>query len=169
MVNLCATLGKVLTLQRWFLEFVENKTQRILCLSVTIYTFVFSYFTIIKHFAFETYAGDLGIFEQSLWSTLKYGLFFYNTPELGVHFRIHFDPILYLILPVYSIYPSPLTLLVLQSLFLSLGAIPVFWLARDELKSKKAGLVFAIIYLLYPPLQGLTGTIFTPSPWCPCF
>lgn len=162
-------LGKILRFQRRFLEFVEQRAQHILYLSVAIYTLVFSYFTISKHFAFETYAGDLGIFEQSLWSTLKYGLFFYNTPELGVHFRIHFDPILYLILPVYSAYPSPLTLLVLQSFFLSLGAIPIFWLARDELASKKAGLVFAILYLLYPPLQGVNWYDFHPESLVPLF
>lgn len=167
MVELGVTLKKILMFRRRFLEFVENRTQHILYLSVAIYTLVFSYLTIIKYFAFETYAGDLGIFEQSLWSTLKYGLFFYNTPELGVHFRIHFDPILYLILPVYSIYPSPLTLLVLQSFFLSLGAIPIFWLARDELEGKKAGLVFAILYLLYPPLQGVNWYDFHPESLVP--
>nr|MDO8090932.1 DUF2079 domain-containing protein [Candidatus Sigynarchaeota archaeon] len=145
------------------LEFVENKPQYVLYTFIAVYSAVFSYFTVIKHFAFGTYAGDLGIFEQSLWSTLKYGLYFYNTPELGFHFGVHFDPILYLLLLPYSVYPSPLTLLVLQSLFLPLGAIPLFWLARDELESNRAGLTFATVYLLYPPLQGVNWYDFHPE------
>ncbi|MBS7251787.1 MAG: DUF2079 domain-containing protein, partial [Candidatus Freyarchaeota archaeon] len=146
--------SRIMVLQNLLLEFVETKARYLLYLFVAMYTVAFSYFTVVKHFAFQTYAGDLGIFEQSLWSTLKYGLFFYNTPELSVHFAYHFDPILYLLLPVYSIYPSPLTLLVLQSFFLSLGAIPIFWLAREEMGNDRSGLVFATLYLLYPPLQG---------------
>ncbi|MGQ9722452.1 MAG: DUF2079 domain-containing protein [Candidatus Jordarchaeum sp.] len=157
------TLGRNLTFKSRVLEFVETKPQYVLYLSIAIYTVVFSYFTVIKHFAFETYAGDLGIYEQSLWSTLRYGLFFYNTPELGVHFGYHFAPIFFLLLPVYSVYPSPLTLLVLQSFFLALGAIPVFWLARDELESSRGGLVFVFLYLLYPPLQGVNWYDFHPE------
>jgi len=145
------------------LEFVENEPKYFLYPFVAVYTAVFSYFTVVKHFAFETYAGDLGIFEQSLWSTLRYGLYFYNTPELGPHFGIHFDPILYLFLIPYSIYPSPVTLLVLQSLLLPLGAIPLFWLARDELQSNRAGLAFATVYLLYPPLHGVNWYDFHPE------
>ncbi|MFB0562643.1 MAG: DUF2079 domain-containing protein [Candidatus Lokiarchaeia archaeon] len=154
---------RILVFQGKVLEFVENQTQYILYTAIAIYTVVFSYFTVVKHFAFETFAGDLGIFEQGLWSTLKYGLILYNTPELGSHFGIHFDPILYLLLPIYSVYPSPLTLLVLQTFFLSLGAVPIFWLARDELKSNKAGLVFAILYLLYPSVQGVNWYDFHPE------
>jgi len=95
------------------------------------------------------------------WSTLRYGLLLYNTPELGIHFKTHFDPILLLFLPAYSIYPSPLTLLVLQSFLLPLGAIPIFYLARDELGSTKAGLLFAVLTYCTLLSRVLTGTIST--------
>ena len=150
-------------------ELVEKKATHLLAASILTYSLTFSYFTVLKYYTFDTYAGDLGIFEQSLWSTLRYGLLLYNTPELGIHFKTHFDPILLLFLPAYSIYPSPLTLLVLQSLLLPLGAIPIFYLARDELGSTKAGLLFAVLYLLYPPLQGVNWYDFHPECLVPLF
>jgi uncharacterized membrane protein len=151
------------------LGFIEEKAKHLLVLSMAVYTLIFSYFTTLKYYTFNTYASDLGIFEQSLWSTLEYGLFLYNTPELGIHFKTHFDPILILFLPAYSIYPSPLTLLVLQSFLISLGAIPIFYLAKDELRSRKAGLLFVVLYFLYPPLQGVNWYDFHPECLLPFF
>nr|MDO8083029.1 DUF2079 domain-containing protein [Candidatus Freyarchaeota archaeon] len=141
---------------------LENKAYHLVVLAVIIYTITFSYFTILKYFCFQTYAADLGLYEQSLWSTLN-GFFLYDTVEFGIHFRSHFDPILLLLLPIYKIYPSPLTLLVLQSLFLALGAFPVYRLAEYELKSRQSGLVFALLYLIYPPLQGINWYDFHPE------
>lgn len=141
---------------------LENKAYYLVGLAVIIYTLTFSYFTILKYFSFQTCALDLGIYEQSFWSTLN-GFFLYNTVEFGIHFRTHFDPMLLLLLPIYKIFPSPLTLLVLQSLFLALGAFPVFRLAEYELKSRQSGLVFALLYLIYPPLQGINWYDFHPE------
>jgi uncharacterized membrane protein len=45
-----------------------------------------------------------------------------------------------------------------------LGALPIFWLARDELESQVAGLVFAAVYLLFPALQAANLTEFHAVP-----
>lgn len=134
-------------------EFRFTKINTLVFLSFAVYVMIFSFFTIMKYFSFDALGTDLGIFEQAFWSTLNYGLPFYDTVEIGSHFGVHFDPILYLLLPFYAIYPSPFILLVMQSIFLGLGAFPMYLLARDEFKSEKVGLVFAILYLLYPSLQ----------------
>lgn len=112
---------------------------------------------------------DLAIFEQSLWSTLNYGLLLWNTAEFGVHFRVHFDPILFFLLPFYILHQSPITLLVLQSVFLGLGALPLYYLAKNELKSDIAGVVFSLSYLLYPPIQGVNWFDFHPECLLPFF
>ncbi|MHA1834574.1 MAG: DUF2079 domain-containing protein [Candidatus Baldrarchaeia archaeon] len=144
------------------LPIISQRRNSVLVLGViTTYGIAFSYLTVLKHLAFRT-SLDLGIFEQSLWSALN-GLLFWNTGEFGFHFRVHFDPILFLILPLYAIYPSAIILLVLQSIFLGLGAIPLYWLARDVLKSEKAGIVFVILYLLYPSMQGVNWFEFHPE------
>ena len=57
-----------------------------------------------------------------------------------------------LMVPLYWLFPYHETLLVMQALALSLGALPVYLLARGVMKSPSFGLVFALAYLLYPPL-----------------
>jgi uncharacterized membrane protein len=138
-----------------------ERTFQLVILAVVIYTIIFSYLTILKYFSFQT-TGDLGVFDQAMWTTL-HGYFLYDTPELGTHLRIHFDPMLLLLLPIYDIYPSPLTLLFLQSLFLALGAIPVYLLSKYELGSGYSALVFALLYLIYPPMQGVNWFDFHPE------
>jgi uncharacterized membrane protein len=55
---------------------------------------------------------------------------------------------------LYLIHDSPVTLLLLQTVGIGLGALPAFWLARDHLGSDFAGLVFAAAYLLAPAVEG---------------
>ncbi len=62
----------------------------------------------------------------------------------------HFQPILVPISLLYLIHSGPKTLLVLQSIVLGLGALPVFWLARERLRGNLGGLVLAVAYLLLP-------------------
>ncbi|MBM3254526.1 MAG: DUF2079 domain-containing protein, partial [Candidatus Omnitrophica bacterium] len=56
-----------------------------------------------------------------------------------------------LILPIYALFPHPLTLLFLQTIFLALAAYPLYLLARLRLGNVFA-LLISVSYLLYPPL-----------------
>ncbi len=146
----------------------------ITALMVCLYTISFSCFTILKHNSFRTYAWDLGIFNQALWSTMKYGKLFYNTPELlvnpsGNFLGIHFSPILFIILPLYAIHPVPETLLILQSFILALGATPLYKLSIHVLKSRIASVTFVFVYLLYPPLHGVNWFDFHVQAFLPLF
>lgn len=125
-------------------------------LFILAYTLFFSLYTVFKHYTFQTSAGDLGFYEQSFWSTL-HGKFFYTTvwEDIGnTPFAHHFQPMLFLLIPLYAIYPSPETLLVLQSFFLALAALPLYWIAKKKL-GEKGGVVFAALYLIYPALHGI--------------
>ena len=126
------------------------------------------------HYTFRTYAWDLGIIAQSLWTTLNSGKMLYSTLEVpygnpsGNFLGVHFSPILLLILPIYALFQSPETLLVLQSFILAIAALPLYWLARDKLQNKLFALAFAIVYLLNPVLHGVNTfdfhlEIFTPA------
>src|SRR6185312_1236267 len=74
----------------------------------------------------------------------------------------HFDPILAAFVPLWWIWPNPEMLLVVQAIAVALGALPVFWLARKHLGSDRAGLGFALVYLLYPATEWLTLNEFHP-------
>jgi uncharacterized membrane protein len=133
----------------------------IVILLMIAYAAYFSYFTILKHHAFNTAAYDLGIFTQYMWTTLNGHGLFYASVLGGSCFAWHFQPILFFILPIYAAFPHAETLLVLQTVVLALGALPVYWIAKDELGTK-VGVAFSALYLLYPALHGINSFDFHP-------
>jgi uncharacterized membrane protein len=156
-----------------FLELMKNRRYILLLLTaILIYGTVFSYFTTMKHYRFSSYAWDLGTFDQALYTTWFHGRLFYYTPELlvnisGSFFAVHFSPILFLFLPFYAIHPSSVTLLVLKSFILALGALPLYMLAKEALKNEKASFIIALCYLLYPAVQASNWFDFQPQALLP--
>jgi len=131
-----------------------------LCICILMYTIVFSYIGILKHNAFTSSAWDLGIYEQVIWSTTNTGRFLWYTAEIVINpscnfFGLHFSPILFLVVPIYAIYQSTETLLILQASVLALAAIPLYKLVLHESKSVKQALAFGLIYLAYPPINSM--------------
>jgi len=125
------------------------------------------------HYTFRTYAWDLGIITQSLWTTLNSDKILYSTLEVpygnptGNFMGVHFSPILFFILPIYAMYQTPETLLVFQSFILAIAALPLYWIAKDKLGKKTYALAFSLTYLLNPSLHGVNTydfhlEIFTP-------
>jgi len=175
---------KVLTIRHLTETELEERLRRkiigrdlseiLLFLMMLVYMGIFSYFTILKHLAFKSYAWDFGISIQALSTTLNTGKLFYYTPELfvnqtGSYFGLHFSPIMFLLLPVYAVYQTPETLLVFQSFVVALGALPLYYFTRHSLNSKVAAVSFSLIYLLYPPLQGANWFDFHVQTFLPLF
>lgn len=140
-------------------------------ISILLYGLVFSYFTILKHNVFQSYAWDLGIFDQAMYSTL-HGQFLHYTVDSflnpsGCFFAQHISPLLLVILPLYAVHASATTLLVIKSFALAFGALPLYLLARTELNNKRIGFLFALLYLLYPALQASNWFDFQPQAFLP--
>ena len=151
-----------------------SKYEFVLVIEIIIYAIIFSVLTIYRYGAFETYAYDLGIYNQAMHTTLSDGKLLYYTSDLtanpnGSLFGVHFSPIFLVILPVYAVHPFPETLLVIQSFVLSLGAIPLYLLAVKRLKSEKIALLISTLYLLNPALQGINWYDFHPEAFLPTF
>lgn len=156
-----------------FLRFF-GKSRNILFLEIVIYAAFFSILTVVRYYSFHTYAYDLGFYNQVLHTTLFDGKLFYSPMDLianptGSLFGIHFAPIFFAIIPLYAVYPNPPTLLVLQSVILSLGALPLYLLASRKLDSEKIALVISTLYLLSPLLQGINWYDFHPEAFLPLF
>ena len=130
----------------------------ILFLIASIYVIIVSSLALSRHYAFRTNTWDLGIYSQSLYSTLNHGKILYYTAELmgnpsGSLFGIHFSPFLFLLVPIYAIYQNPVTLLILRPIAISIGLIPLYWILRDQQLNNKWLIFFlATIYLVYPPI-----------------
>jgi uncharacterized membrane protein len=132
--------------------------------AVAAYAAGFSALSVLRHRAFATGRFDMGNMVQAVWSTAHghplqvTGLRGDQLSRLGAHF----DPILAAFAPLWLVWPSPDVLLVSQAIAVALGALPVYRLANKHLGSARAGLGFALAYLVYPPTQWLTLNEFHP-------
>lgn len=94
--------------------------------------------------------------DQTVWN-VAHGNGFTLTDPLGINqvsrLSIHADFLLILLAPFYFIWSNPKMLLIIQSIGLALGALPLFWLAKKVLKNRWVAAIFAIGYLLYPTIQ----------------
>jgi len=110
-----------------------------------------------SHFGYDDF--DLAIHTQSLGAILRGSS---ESSILGIPFLgNHMVLILYLIAPLYKLFPSATLLLYIQTLVLAAGAWAVFSIARREL-SPAWGLGLAAAYLVYPPLIYLNLYEFHP-------
>ncbi len=101
---------------------------------------------------FQSARFDLGNMVQAVWST-AHGRPLEVTDASGeqmVRLGGHVDPILALLAPLWSLAPTPLTLVAAQVAACALGAVPVFWLGRRHLGSEPAAALLALAYLAYP-------------------
>ena len=140
------------------------KPRTLLWVAVAAYAAGFGSLSILRHRAFTTGRYDLGNMVQTVWNT-AHGHFLQMTGGDGVQISrlaAHFDPILAVFAPLWWIWPSPEMLLVVQAIAVALGAVPVFWLAHKHVGTERAGLAFALVYLLYPATEWLTLNEFHP-------
>lgn len=120
-----------------------------------LYALFFSAYTMQRHAAFQTSAFDLGNFDQAIWNTAHGRPFaLTNIPDVTIRLAHHVEPILLLIAPLYWLWSDVRVLLILQSVALAAGALPLFWYAARRVGEGPA-LLFAALYLLFPALQGV--------------
>jgi uncharacterized membrane protein len=104
---------------------------------------------------------------QGLWYATHQGFCFGSTVETLEnpgpinHLAIHLHLILFLLVPLYLFFPSPLLLPVVQTILLGLAAIPIYRLARNRL-GNAAGLLFILLYFANPFTSWMVIEGFTP-------
>jgi uncharacterized membrane protein len=111
---------------------------------------------LLQHRALGT-GYDLGIYDQTIWN-LAHGRIWMTTLvyETGGYYD-HFEPILALIAPLYWLWSDVRVLLIVQSVALGLGALPIYLYARRRFKAWEFGRVLALViaaaYLVYPAMH----------------
>ena len=136
-----------------------------LVLSILVLLFLAYYGTLalIKNDALVT-GVDLADVDQALWQTLQgQPLRMTTLPNISNRLGIHVEPILLLLLPIYSIFPTAKTLLLVQAVALALVAVPLYALATDELGDWVLALVFPLLYLLSPAIHNAVLSDFYPA------
>ena len=167
--NSDASPASLLALSR-FLPPKLSLPKLLLILAIIGYACAFSYLTVVRYAAFESRALDMGNLNQAIWNT-AHGNWFHLTNQPGTVNRLslHVEPILIPISWLYLLYPAPPLLLVLQAVVVALGALPLFALARHQLRHEWIALAFALIYLLNPTMQAANWLEFHPITLAPTF
>jgi len=134
----------------------NHKQEIILGFFITVY---FLYFTGTSWLRYDNfYAGrfDLGNMDQTVWNTVHGRIFELTDPngiEIVSRLAFHADFILILLAPFYLLWEDPRMLLLIQTIVLAFGAVFVYKIASNTIKSKNLSLVFAVIFLLNPAVQ----------------
>ncbi|MDD5749400.1 MAG: DUF2079 domain-containing protein [Patescibacteria group bacterium] len=135
-------------------EKLEKNSLFFLFLAIFIYTLIIFLLCIKKYNGFDYTSFDLAIFNQVFFNTSQ-GRFLDMTINLHNYLGDHFNPIIFLLLPFYTIKASPLTLLFLQSLFIALAAWPLYLITEKINRSKLTALAVAGLWLVNPFLHNV--------------
>ena len=143
-----------------------------LAASVAAFTTIVGWILIQRYLAFETFAWDLGVYNQALATTVLDHRFFYYTADLpagtgGSLFAAHFSPLLILMIPFYYLSPTPEMALVIQAFGIGLGAIPAYLVGAHLLHSRNWGIVTSATYLVTPITLGTIWYDFHPEAFLP--
>jgi uncharacterized membrane protein len=101
-------------------------------------------------FAFHSY--DLAIFDQATW-LISHGQLPYVSVRDVFLLADHFSVILYLLAPIYRLCADARVLLIVQTICLALGALPIYMIAKFQIRTSWSALLFAVVYLCYPALH----------------
>lgn len=117
---------------------------------IIITAFALIYFVSYKIYQYCSYHG-LGsefvyYFEQTFWNTAHGN--FMITGRGASFFSEHFPLIIIFIYPIYYIFQSPYTLIVIHSAICALAVIPLYMLASHFFKNKTVPVVFSIAYVI---------------------
>lgn len=104
----------------------------------------------LRVFASSTY--DMGIFTQMYHYMSRTGLPLTTLERdmLLSHFKVHISPILYVLLPLFKLFPSAMTIQMAQVILTASGFIPAYLLAKQYGLGKRARLMWSSLYLLLP-------------------
>ncbi len=121
----------------------------------TGYALFFTVYTVSRHYSFHSFSFDLGWQNQVFYTLVHKGwprvTLFIDLAHMGNHFQ----PLYYLLAPIYALFQDPVTLLVLQALFLASSAVPLYLIAKKRLKNVFLSVIISAVFLLYPALHGL--------------
>jgi uncharacterized membrane protein len=135
---------------------------------VLISTIFLSSIAILKFYGLQISAWDTGTYGQALYTAIFQGKMFYYTADLpanptGSIFGVHFSPILLVITPFFWVYPSALTLLLVQAVSLALGGLPLYRFALARLGDTRNAATVLLAYLISPMILGVSWFGFHPE------
>ena len=103
---------------------------------------------------YNTLAFDLGTMSQAIWSAGNGDPLISTSQGIPLsRLARHMELIYFVLAPIYKIFPSPATLLILQAGVYSAAGISVYRLARRKLNNDLVAIAIIAVYLFYPVAQ----------------
>ena len=134
-------------------DFTVNLPKKYVITLISLcFVLFFGVVTAISILRYVTYAApnyDFGIF-CNMYYNMKNSFTPFTTCErdtLLSHFAVHFSPALYVFLPVYCIFPSPVTIAVCQTVAIYSGLIPFVLILKNRKIESLTVCLFSVMYM----------------------
>ena len=124
---------------------------RLLAAFLLFYSAVFLCAACWRVLQYQGCFSDNAILCQAMWNTLHGRFMETSVLEAGNHLTFHNSPLMLSVLPFYALWPAPVTVLAVQTLFIALAGYGVYVACR-ALMPCGIGLVVACGFLLCPTL-----------------
>lgn len=131
-----------------------NDGRLLVLISVLLFLILF-FIGVMRHFAFSSAGIDLGVSDQALWNTIKGRVLFSSLDGNISHLGAHFEPVYFLIAPLYFVWPNIIILIFLQAFAIGLAVFPLYLIAKERLNSRFLVFAFVFAYFLSRPLRGI--------------
>lgn len=139
------------------------RSVEVLLAFTALYLFFVGGAAVARHRYFGSEALSLGVAVQAVWNTVNGRTLFISLGGGDNYLGLHFSPVLALVAQGYRLWQEPEFLLRVQTLFLALGAWPVYFIARRDLDDRRWALAMAALYLVYPAVRGMDLAGFHPA------
>lgn len=146
-------------LQKWsqkinrLTELLDQKAGSILLFIIIGYILLFSVACVLKYQHFQYNALDLAILNQVFYNTSSGNLFGF-TIHPHSYLGDHLELIILFLAPFYLILKSPVVLLILQTIFIGLSALPIF-LVTKRILAPRFALLLGFVFLANPFVQNM--------------
>jgi uncharacterized membrane protein len=134
----------------------------VLAALVATYAAVFGFLVYRQQSNFGTFGFDIGIHDQGIWLVSRGRSPFVTVRGLD-YFGHHVNGISLAFVPFYWLGAGPHFLIIVHTLVVALGAVPLWLLTRDRLDRPWTALVVPLAYLLYPALHWITWWAYHPD------
>lgn len=124
------------------------KLSKIALSVIVLFSLAFLIYEILGYFNFNFAMYDLGLYNRHMWSLVRFD--FSANPIRGFNLlgdHSHF--ILFLFIPIYALFQTPLTLVIIQALAIGISGLPIYLIAKKYLKNEYSSILFLIAYYLY--------------------
>lgn len=132
---------------------IKSPYALVVLVSALAYSVSLSSLSYLKYYTFNATYADLGLENQVQWLLLHGWIPNYYASGFNLIYPLQYEkPVLFLITPLYAIYPHPTALLVIGSFALGLAVLPLYVFSAQRLGNRLYAMAISLSYLVFFPV-----------------